>query len=112
MNADTRFSPYKTNRGLPPLAGLTTIEEAAKPGLAIEQCVSRLKRLHLVATFQDFDWADEVLHSQQLGDGSQARPDAARKLVAGPLHAGLPFLRHRPRSEGAGLQQQLRVHAG
>ena len=44
MNID--LSKYKPYRGLPPLAGLATIEEAARPGLAIEECVTRLKRLH------------------------------------------------------------------
>jgi hypothetical protein len=36
----------RSYRGLPPLAGLATLEEAAKPGLSIEDCVCRLKRLH------------------------------------------------------------------
>src|SRR3982750_1033549 len=31
---------------LPPLAGLCTLEEAAKPGLSVEECVRRLKRFH------------------------------------------------------------------
>ncbi|MFM1770360.1 MAG: hypothetical protein RJA22_2889 [Verrucomicrobiota bacterium] len=34
--------------GLPPLAGLTTFAEAARPGLSVEACVTRLKRLHYV----------------------------------------------------------------
>src|SRR6266853_3973216 len=33
-------------RGLPTLAGLATLEEAARPGLGIEACVARLKRFH------------------------------------------------------------------
>src|SRR6266853_4676287 len=33
-------------RGLPTLAGLATLEEAARPGLGIEACVARLKRSH------------------------------------------------------------------
>ena len=37
------YRPYKN---LPPLAGLCTLEEAAKPGLSIEECVGRLKRFH------------------------------------------------------------------
>src|SRR5688572_30435140 len=37
------YTPYK---GLPPLAGLCTVEEAAKPGLSVEECVRRLKRFH------------------------------------------------------------------
>jgi hypothetical protein len=44
MNAD--LSTYRSYRGLPALAGLATITEAARPGLGIEECVSRLKRLH------------------------------------------------------------------
>src|SRR3954454_13258677 len=35
-----------TYRGLPPLAGLATMEEASRPGLSIEDCVARLKRYH------------------------------------------------------------------
>ncbi|MEJ7637429.1 MAG: hypothetical protein WKF75_05405 [Singulisphaera sp.] len=38
--------PYQSYRGLPTLAGLATIEEAARPGLSIEACVARLKRYH------------------------------------------------------------------
>jgi hypothetical protein len=37
------YAPYKN---LPPLAGLCTLEEAAKPGLSVEECVRRLKRFH------------------------------------------------------------------
>src|SRR5205807_5837871 len=33
-------------RGLPALAGLATLAEAAKPGLSVEVCVARLKRYH------------------------------------------------------------------
>ena len=40
------LASYRPYRGLPPLAGLATIEEAACPGLGIEECVTRLKRLH------------------------------------------------------------------
>jgi hypothetical protein len=32
--------------GAPPLAGLTTYEDAARPGLGVEACVGRLKRYH------------------------------------------------------------------
>ena len=35
-------------RGVPPLAGLCTMEEAGRPGLSVEQCVDRLKRYHYV----------------------------------------------------------------
>src|SRR6266571_1007717 len=37
---------YRSYRGLPTLAGLASIEEAAKPGLSVEACVARLKRYH------------------------------------------------------------------
>lgn len=37
---------YQSYRGLPPLAGLASVAEAARPGLAIEECTGRLKRLH------------------------------------------------------------------
>jgi hypothetical protein len=37
---------YQSYRGLPQLAGLCTVEEAAKPGLSVEECVRRLKRFH------------------------------------------------------------------
>jgi hypothetical protein len=37
---------YQAYRGLPTLAGLATIAEAARPGLSIEACVARLKRYH------------------------------------------------------------------
>ena len=37
---------HQTYRDLPPLAGLCTFEQAARPGLMIEKCVARLKRYH------------------------------------------------------------------
>ena len=37
---------YRSYRGLPPLAGLCSIERAAEPGLSVEECVRRLKRYH------------------------------------------------------------------
>jgi hypothetical protein len=37
---------YRSYRGLPPLAGLATIAEAARPGLSVEASVNRLKRFH------------------------------------------------------------------
>ena len=42
VSPDT-YRPYKN---LPPLAGLCTHAEAAKPGLSIEACVTRLKEMH------------------------------------------------------------------
>ncbi len=44
---------YQSYQDLPPLAGITSLEDAAKPGLSVENCVSRLKRLH---------WAFRRLH--------------------------------------------------
>src|SRR5437667_6531624 len=40
------FAASQSYRGLPTLAGLATMAEAAKPGLSIEACVARLKRYH------------------------------------------------------------------
>lgn len=37
---------YQGYQGLPTLAGLATLEEAARPGLGVEPCVRRLKRYH------------------------------------------------------------------
>ena len=37
---------YLSYKGLPPLGGLCTMAEAAKPGLSVEECVRRLKRFH------------------------------------------------------------------
>src|SRR5882762_5212459 len=40
------LTDYRSNNGLPSLTGLCSIEDAAKPGLSIEQVVRRLKRYH------------------------------------------------------------------
>jgi len=37
---------YQSYRNLPPLAGICSLEEAARPGLSVEACVARLKRYH------------------------------------------------------------------
>lgn len=37
---------YRSYKDLPPLAGLTGFDSAAKPGLSVEECVRRLKRFH------------------------------------------------------------------
>lgn len=37
---------YSPLHGLPPLAGIATFGEAARPGLSVEACVTRLKRHH------------------------------------------------------------------
>jgi hypothetical protein len=37
---------YHAYRDLPPLAGVATLEQAARPGLSVSDCVDRLKRFH------------------------------------------------------------------
>jgi hypothetical protein len=44
---------YRTNRGLPPVAGICTMAEAARIGFSVDECVRRLKRHH---------WAMRRLH--------------------------------------------------
>src|SRR6516162_4316538 len=46
MASSNKITNYQSHRGLPTLAGLATIEEAARPGLSVEACVARLKRYH------------------------------------------------------------------
>src|SRR5262245_62150811 len=40
------LSSYATYRGLPAIAGIAPLEAAATPGLSVEACVARLKRIH------------------------------------------------------------------
>src|SRR6185503_6174988 len=40
------MNPYRSYRNLPMLAGICSLEEASRPGLSVEQCVTRLKRYH------------------------------------------------------------------
>ena len=42
----TNPSTYQSYRGLPTLAGMATLADAARPGLSVEACVARLKRYH------------------------------------------------------------------
>jgi hypothetical protein len=42
----TALANYRSYRDLPMVAGLCTVQEAARPGLGIEECVTRLKRFH------------------------------------------------------------------
>ncbi|MBI2808042.1 MAG: hypothetical protein HYX68_23910 [Planctomycetes bacterium] len=42
----TNVKTYQSYRGLPSLAGLASIEDAARPGLSVEACVARLKGYH------------------------------------------------------------------
>jgi len=49
MSIPTMFTPaiaYRPYRNLPPLAGLATFEQAARPGLDVDVAVARLKRFH------------------------------------------------------------------
>jgi hypothetical protein len=46
MTISAAIADYRSYRNLPTLAGLATIEEAARPGLGVEECVARLKRYH------------------------------------------------------------------
>ncbi|HEV3255580.1 MAG TPA: hypothetical protein VG013_01745 [Gemmataceae bacterium] len=46
MTDPNKIASYQSYRGLPQLAGLATVAEAAKPGLGVEACVGRLKRYH------------------------------------------------------------------
>jgi hypothetical protein len=46
MPTPTPLSDYHSYKDLPQLAGLCTVEEGAKPGLSVEECVRRLKRFH------------------------------------------------------------------
>src|SRR5687767_15179820 len=46
MSTPNPLSNYRSYKDLPQVAGLCTVAEAAKPGLAVEECVRRLKRFH------------------------------------------------------------------
>src|SRR4051794_1926399 len=46
MTAPPEIGSYTSYRGLPTLAGLASMAEAARPGLGVEACVARLKRYH------------------------------------------------------------------
>src|SRR3954471_162469 len=46
VSTPTPLAGYRSYKDLPQLAGLCTVEEAAKPGLGVEECVRRLKRFH------------------------------------------------------------------
>ncbi len=46
MPTPTPLNGYESYKGLPQLAGLCTVQEAARPGLLVEECVRRLKRFH------------------------------------------------------------------
>jgi len=40
------MNAYRSYKNLPSLAGICSMEQAMKPGLSVEQCVTRLKRYH------------------------------------------------------------------
>src|SRR3954453_7449468 len=46
MESANSLENYRSFRGLPTLAGLAGIADAAKPGLGVEPAVARLKRFH------------------------------------------------------------------
>src|SRR5215472_10543473 len=46
MGVPVSPATYESYRGLPTLAGLAMIADAARPGLSVEECVARLKRYH------------------------------------------------------------------
>jgi hypothetical protein len=48
MTTSAPISPatYRSYRDLPPVAGLCPLPQAARPGLGVDACVARLKRLH------------------------------------------------------------------
>src|SRR6266852_6317834 len=46
MTAASTYINSMSYHGLPTLAGLATLEQAARPGLSVEACVARLKRYH------------------------------------------------------------------
>ena len=90
-------STYRPYKNLPPLAGLATHEQAAKPGLGIEECVTRLKRFHYA-----FKRLFEILTARI----KQLKPDIQilalsatignAQEVAGWLDANLAFSQWRP----------------
>lgn len=46
------MNTHQSCRPLPPLAGICSLAEAAKPGLSVEECVRRLKRFHYAVKVQ------------------------------------------------------------
>ena len=119
-------------------AVLYFIEQGLMPknGKRFEWEVGLASHNPLAALFQDYDWADEVLHARigrdwylkdftnpqearplrrrmlvaraaELGKLAAAGPDPAPQLVAGPLPRSLPPLGHRARPESPGLLDHL-----
>ena len=48
MNSDPKAKDFETYRGLPPLAGLASLERAVACKWSVEQSTERLKRLHYI----------------------------------------------------------------
>ena len=46
MDTETFIDSYQPYRGLPALAGVCSLRDAMKPGLSVDECVARLKRVH------------------------------------------------------------------
>ena len=89
---------YRSYRDLPSLAGLATFADAAKPGLGVEQCVDRLKRLHfafkrLMQIFQTRITAEPVyelkmafsLHSHYCAEHCTAMRERVAEMRTPPL---------------------------
>jgi len=92
------LTDYKTYKGLPPLAGLTTFVEAMQPGLSIEDGVSCLKRYHyalkrLMQVFQARLTAEPVyelkmafsLHSHYCAEHCTAMRERVAEMRTPPL---------------------------
>lgn len=78
MNQPEKQAEYSSYRGLPPLAGICSMEDATKPGLSVADCVARHKRHH---------YALKRLH-QILVSRLTAEPIYELKMAFG-LHAHL-----------------------
>lgn len=46
MHKTSSVASYRTYRGLPPVAGICSLQDAMRTGLSVEDCVARLKRYH------------------------------------------------------------------
>lgn len=92
------LASYRPARGLPPLAGLATLAEAAKPGLAIDACVDRVKRYHfalkrLMQIFQARLTAEPLyelkmafsLHSHYCAEHATAMRERVAEMRTPPL---------------------------
>ena len=80
---------YQSYRGLPTLAGLATLEEAARPGLSVEACVARLKRYHyaFLRLHEIFTARITAEPIYELKTGFSHHAYLCAEHVAGPAHA-------------------------